>query len=86
MERLVLVYLGRRGAGPMYALEMARVLSKRFELLCFISESVDNYHLWKEEVNNKNFSLEVVSTYHSLMSFIFKSLFFIRYIKRSSIN
>ncbi|EXZ97599.1 glycosyltransferase family 4 protein [Bacteroides fragilis] len=81
MERLVLVYLGRRGAGPMYALEMARVLSKRFELLCFISESVDNYHLWKEEVNNKNFSWEVVSTYHSLMSFIFKSLFFIRYIK-----
>lgn len=82
MKKIVLIYLGRRGAGPMYALEMARALSKRFQLLCFISESVDNYQLWKaEEEDNLNFSLEFISTYNSLAGFLLKSLLFIRYIK-----
>lgn len=81
MEKVVLIYLGRRGAGPMYALEMARALSKRFQLLCFISESVENYQLWQEEGDNANLSVEFISTYHTLGGFILNSLYFIRYIK-----
>lgn len=38
MEKVVLLYLGRRGAGPEYALEMAKALSKYVKVLCVLSK------------------------------------------------
>ena len=50
--KIVLLYLGRKGAGPEYALEMAKALSRKAEVMCIISTYVSNKHNWLSWAEN----------------------------------
>lgn len=70
-----LIYLGRRGAGPMYALEMAQAMSLSCKLLCVISSYTENLNLWRELAErNGNIQLLEVKTYRNKIEFLLRSL------------
>jgi len=46
MSRIALIYLGRKGAGPVFSLELAKALSKYFDVKCFISKNISNFEEW----------------------------------------
>ena len=80
MEKVVLLYLGRRGAGPEYALEMAKALSKYVKVLCVLSKYISNIRHWKQAAQNiANLTLLEVHTYRSASEFFFSSFNFFRY-------
>lgn len=77
--RIVVIYLGRKGAGPVYSLEFTRaLLEQRAEVLCLISTYSENLKDWKslEDTykNSGRFDLIKVSTYQSKWQFLFSSL------------
>lgn len=77
--RLVLIYLGRKGAGPVYSLEFARaLLNQGVNLLCCVSENSSNINEWKlletEYSETKRLSIFKVRTFDSLLGFLFRSL------------
>jgi len=41
--RIALVYLGRRGGGPVYSLEMAKALEDYAELLCVVFKAIREF-------------------------------------------
>ena len=82
VKRLVLIYLGRKGAGPVYAFEMARALSLRCQLLCIISKDVSNRIEWlKLSEQSEMVSLYEIKTYNSISEFVWRSLFVWQYFK-----
>lgn len=77
--KIVLLYLGRKGAGPEYAFEMAKALSRKAEVMCVISTYVSNKHNWLSWAkNNTAVKIKEVRTYNSPLEFILRSfnLFF----------
>lgn len=73
------MYLGRKGAGPVYSLEFARaLLSRGVYLLCCISENSLNIDEWnkleKEYSSTEYLSILRVKTFDNLLSFICRSL------------
>lgn len=75
MKKIVVIYLGRRGAGPEYAFEMAKAMSEKAQVMCVISRYASNISKWKElEGQSHSLSLKVVATYNSLPGFLIKSL------------
>lgn len=78
MKRIVLLYLGRKGAGPMYSLEMAKALcsnNNNTTLLTIVSEYAENIESWESlVVENPNIKLIKVNTYRSNLEFILKTL------------
>lgn len=82
MKKVVLIYLGRRGAGPVYAFEMAKALSTRCNLLCVISRNISNREQWRElSKYSDEVSLYEIKTYNSLMEFVYRSFFIWQYVK-----
>lgn len=69
--KIALVYLGRKGGGPVYSLEITKRLQEKAEVLCFVSENVENLKEWRGQVKN----LEVVKTYTNKLDFLFSLLF-----------
>ena len=45
--RVALIYLGRRGAGPGFALDLAHSLAERVDLRVFLSRAVENHSKWE---------------------------------------
>lgn len=79
--KIVLLYLGRKGAGPEYALEMAKALSRKTEVMCIISTYVSNKHNWLSWAdNNISVKIKEVKTYNSTTEFILKSFNFFIYL------
>lgn len=39
--KILLIYLGRRGGGPVYAYEVARAVSKKANMVCLLSDQID---------------------------------------------
>ena len=79
--RIVLMYLGKKGAGPVYSLEFTRALLKQgVEVLAFISSSSLNRQDWKslEDTYGKSklFQLVEVDTFHSFFQFMWRTLYF----------
>lgn len=73
------MYLGRKGAGPVYSLEFARaLLNKGVYLLCCISENTSNIDEWnkleKEYSSTQCLSILKVKTFNSVAAFLFRSL------------
>ena len=70
------IYLGTKGAGPVYSFEMVRELARRnYNIQCIISSYIENYNRWtKLAVDNSNVKLIVVDTYRDKKEF-FLSLF-----------
>lgn len=76
--RIVLLYLGRKGAGPLYSIEFARaLLAKGINLFAIVSSHSENIEEWRvlsEELGKKNFVLKEIPTYKNIKEFIFRSL------------
>lgn len=70
------IYLGTKGAGPIYSFEMVRELVRRnYNIQCIISSYIENYNRWaKLAVDNSNIELITVDTYRDKKEFFF-SLF-----------
>ena len=49
--RVALVYLGRKGGGPVYSLEIAKRLQNKAEVLAVVSQQVENLSLWQKQVS-----------------------------------
>ncbi|MDR2789689.1 MAG: glycosyltransferase family 4 protein [Campylobacteraceae bacterium] len=82
MRKIAILYLGRRGAGPIYAYEMARALSKENNIFAVLSSYTENKSAWDSEVQiNKNLSIKYVNTYTSMPSFLLSSLNLFRFIE-----
>jgi glycosyltransferase involved in cell wall biosynthesis len=85
MKRILLLFLGKTGAGPVYTYEMARELSKNAQIFLILSDYIDNKEIWnKEKEKNKNVQIKYIKTYNSKLSFFlsFFNIFqFIRLIR-----
>jgi len=64
--KVILVYLGRRGGGPVYSLEVAKRLSKKIDLLAIISQQVENLKEWEKS----GLKIYKVSTYDNFFGFL----------------
>lgn len=79
--RIAIVYLGRKGAGPVYSLEFTRaLLEEGVEILCVISTYSENLadweHLYDTYKKTGRIDLIKVKTYQSASQFLFKTLEF----------
>jgi len=75
MKKIVLLYLGRKGAGPVYSYEMARALSKKCKVFVFLSAFVENKASWESEAaQNPNIEISLVTTYTTMLQFLFSFL------------
>lgn len=76
--QILLAYLGKRGGGAIYSLELARTLRKRFQITALVSKQALNLDQWRElgipllEVPTYNNALEFCSSY--LNPFTFRAL------------
>jgi len=77
--KIALVYLGRKGGGPVYSLEIAKKLKEKVELLCVISNQVENIEFWEKSGLN----IYSINTYSNPFSFFSSLLNFRKFIKLS---
>ena len=73
--RVALIYLGRRGGGAVYSLEVARALGKKCDLTAVISDQVENLNAWEES----GIKVVAVPTYTNMGEFFFFTLFLYRW-------
>jgi glycosyltransferase involved in cell wall biosynthesis len=66
----MLIYLGRRGGGNIYSLEIAKALSQKAEVLSIISKQCDNLDDWEKS----GISILEVDTYNNLIEFFISTL------------
>lgn len=79
MKKLLIVNLGRKGAGPVYSLEMAKALEKlgEYKIKALISKKCDNYDAWaKSEID-----LISIDTFESNKEFVLATLNILKFIK-----
>lgn len=76
--KILLLYLGRRGAGPVYSIEFAKaLLDKGVEVSAMVSSYSENIDKWRcltRQYDNNSFQLKEVATYQSKREFIVRSL------------
>lgn len=65
--KICLVYLGRRNAGPVFSLELAKSLRYFSDVKCIISSEVTNKNEWYKQ----SFEVVEVHTYRNILEFIF---------------
>lgn len=63
--KIALIYLGRRGGGPVYSLEISRKLREKAEVFCVISRQMENVSVWQKDIKN----LYQVDTYTNKKEF-----------------
>lgn len=75
--KIVLLYLGRKGAGPLYSIEFAKaLLGKGISLFAIVSSYSENIQDWRtlsEEFGQSSFILKEIPTYRGKRDFIFRS-------------
>jgi len=64
--KIALIYLGRKGGGAVYSLEIARALGKKEDVLAVISSQVENLDLWE----SSGIKILKVSTFNNLWQVI----------------
>lgn len=81
--KIVVLYLGKRGAGPMYSYEFTKtLLQKDINILAIVSSECENINLWKNlERIYCNLNLEIIYTYNNVKQFIFNSVNVFNYLK-----
>lgn len=73
--KIVLFFLGRKGAGPVYSIEMAKALSYQANLLLVLSTEIENKQQWLDFFSSKeNVTIKFFKTYNNKLSFLFNSL------------
>lgn len=74
MKTVAVIYLGRRGGGPVYAYEMTKgLIENGYHVYAFVSDGVENIEQWRAL---RTVATEEISTYHSEASFVFNSIAF----------
>jgi glycosyltransferase involved in cell wall biosynthesis len=68
--KIALINLGRTGAGPVYAFEIAKALSQKVELLCIISSQSENIDQWRAS----GLDIFEVDTYNNFREFVSATL------------
>jgi len=68
--KVLLIYLGRKGGGNIYSLEMAKALSKKCDLVAMISRQSQNLEAWRKA----GISLIEIDTYESILGVFLSSL------------
>jgi len=68
--RVLLIYLGRRGGGSIYSLEMAKALSKKCDSVAMISHQSQSLEAWRKSV----ISLIEIDTYSNALSAFLSTL------------
>ena len=68
MKKILIVNLGRKGAGPVYSLEMTKALLKlgKFQVKALISRQCENYEAWVKS----GIQLITIDTFESNKEFI----------------
>ena len=81
--KLVLLYLGRRGAGPLYSIEFAQALLKKgVSVLAIVSNYSENIEQWiLLSQKFENLELKKIDTFRGGTEFIIKSLNIFRFVK-----
>ena len=82
--KFVVLYLGRLGAGPLYAYRFTKsLLENKVQILSIVSSYCSNLLMWKElaEEYKGSMTLMNIPTYNSKKEFIFSSLNIKQYIK-----
>lgn len=81
--RIVVLYLGRKGAGPVYSIEMTKaLLNRNVEILAVLSSSTENYEAWvKLKKDYAGLELCFVQTYSSSMQFLMRSFNILCFLK-----
>lgn len=64
--KIALIYLGRKGGGAVYSLEIAKALSKKEDVLAVVSKQVENLDLW----DSSGIKILKVSTFNSVWQVI----------------
>lgn len=78
--KIVVIYLGRLGAGTVYSLEMTKALSIENQIQILLSENIENKDFWITEFKeNKNINIDFFPTYTNFSSFIFNSFNFVNF-------
>lgn len=74
--RLVLLYFGRRGAGPVYSIEFAQaLLEKQVQIMAIVSNYSENINEWMLLSRKfRNLSLLTIDTYTNKKDFVIRSL------------
>jgi glycosyltransferase involved in cell wall biosynthesis len=82
VKKIAILFLGRRGAGPVYTYEISCALSRYAKLLVFLSSFIDNKEIWDREAkNNKNIKIMYIKTYNSGCGFLLSFMNIFRFIK-----
>jgi glycosyltransferase involved in cell wall biosynthesis len=69
--KILLIYLGRKGGGNIYSLEMAKALSKKCDLVAMISRQSQNLEAWQKAAG---ISLIEIDTYSNALSAFLSTL------------
>ena len=79
MKKILVVNLGRKGAGPVYSLEMAKALLKleKFQIKALISKQCENYEAWVKS----GIQLITIDTFESNKEFVLNTLKIHNFIK-----
>lgn len=62
--KVLLIYLGRRGGGPLYAYEMACATAKKIDIVCLLSNQIDNKQAWL----NSRLKCYFIPTFSSILT------------------
>jgi len=82
IKKIVVLFLGTKGAGPAYAFEMTKALSQKTKVLAIVSNYAENIESWRIEArHNDNLEISSYNTYRSIPEFVI-SLFNFRLFKR----
>lgn len=68
--RIILIYLGRKGGGATYSLEVAKALHRRCEVVAVISQQAQNLQHWRDT----GIKLVEIPTYENAIGFISSTL------------
>lgn len=80
--KTALLYLGRKGAGPVYSIELAKaLLEKKCSLMAIVSSYADNIEDWRKLQKEYDFDLNVIKTYNSKKEFLLNSMNVMQYYK-----
>ena len=83
MHNITIIYLGKKGAGSVFAYEMTKALiNQNCGMTCILSEYIENYESFMSIKNaNRNLVLYFIKTYKSKIQFIVNTLNIFNYLK-----
>jgi len=79
--KILLIYLGRRGAGPVYSLELSKILSRENDFLAIISKNIQNKNEWKEA----DINYFEIDTFNNIFELFVSSIRFKKFINLKSL-